>query len=121
MEDNFKIAAQCFEEFCSNNAVKPTNMKADYYISGFLRGQKHEQEQVRPLAWVSPKDRLPEVGTWCVLIMDGKYVRVGKYVGKMRCMGRWEIIIGNTEYDYHERFINYWMPVPEFPTELRII
>ena len=59
--DDFTKAVECFEEFCANNDVKPTNMKADYYIAGFLRGQKFEQEQVRPLAWQNARFNPPEV------------------------------------------------------------
>lgn len=33
-------AVKAFEEFCKNNETKPTNMKADFYIAGYLKGQK---------------------------------------------------------------------------------
>lgn len=59
--DDFQVAVQCFEQFCLDNAVKPTNMKADYYLAGFLRGQRYEQEEVRPLAWQNTKFTPPEV------------------------------------------------------------
>lgn len=37
MED---IAIKDFEKFCQKNDVKPTNMKADYYLAGYYKGQE---------------------------------------------------------------------------------
>ena len=61
MDDDFKQAVECFEQFCLNNGVKPTDMKAEYYIAGFLRGKKYDQEEARPLAWQNAKFTPPEV------------------------------------------------------------
>lgn len=33
-------AQKDFEQFCSNNGVKPTNTKADFYLAGHYRGQQ---------------------------------------------------------------------------------
>lgn len=37
MED---IAIRDFERFCADNDVKPTNMKADYYLAGYYKGKQ---------------------------------------------------------------------------------
>lgn len=42
MED---IAIRDFEQFCDNNDVKPTNMKADYYLAGHFKGQERMSEK----------------------------------------------------------------------------
>lgn len=34
------IAIRDFERFCADNDVKPTNMKADYYLAGHYKGQQ---------------------------------------------------------------------------------
>lgn len=33
-------AQKDFEQFCSNNGVKPTNTEADFYLAGHYRGQQ---------------------------------------------------------------------------------
>lgn len=35
-----------FEQFCQKNGVKPTNMKADYYLAGYFKGQERMIENV---------------------------------------------------------------------------
>lgn len=42
MED---IAIRDFERFCADNDVKPTKMKADYYIAGHYKGQQRMIEK----------------------------------------------------------------------------
>lgn len=37
MEDT---AIKDFERFCADNDVKPTNMKANYYLAGYYKGQQ---------------------------------------------------------------------------------
>lgn len=34
------IAQKDFEHFCKNNDTKQTNMKADFYLAGFYKGQQ---------------------------------------------------------------------------------
>lgn len=34
-----------FEQFCKKNDVKPTNMKADYYLAGHFQGQQRMKEK----------------------------------------------------------------------------
>lgn len=34
------IEERDFEQFCQKNDVKPTNMKADYYLAGHYKGQQ---------------------------------------------------------------------------------
>lgn len=38
------IAVKNFEQFCQDNEVKPTNMKADFYLAGFMKGQSVQKE-----------------------------------------------------------------------------
>lgn len=37
-------AVKHFEQFCQDNEVKPTNMKADFYLAGFMKGQSLQKE-----------------------------------------------------------------------------
>lgn len=39
------IAQKDFEQFCFANDVKPTNMKADFYIAGHIKGQQRMIEK----------------------------------------------------------------------------
>lgn len=41
------IAIRDFERFCADNDVKPTNMKADYYLAGHFQGQQRMIEKAR--------------------------------------------------------------------------
>lgn len=34
-----------FEKFCKKNDVKPTKMKADYYLAGHYKGQQRMREK----------------------------------------------------------------------------
>ena len=105
--DDLTKAAECFEEFCANNAVKPTNMKADYYIAGFFRGQKYEQEQVRPLACISTK-KYPEPGSsWVFGAFENGDMRIVRY-----SYATYEWYYMNHEKAEHPV---YWMPIPKIP------
>lgn len=39
------IAQKDFEQFCVANDVSPTNMKADFYIAGHIKGQQRVIEK----------------------------------------------------------------------------
>ena len=107
--DDLRIAAECFEEFCRKNDVKPTNMKADYYIAGFFRGQRHEIEQVRPLAWNSTKDRMPSPGSsWVFGAYENGDLRIVRY---SYAFMDW-FFMDDTKADKPA----YWMPIPEVPS-----
>lgn len=36
-----------FETFCEANEVKPTNMKADYYLAGYHKGEARQRDKAK--------------------------------------------------------------------------
>lgn len=40
-------AAKHFEQFCQNNEVKPTNMKADFYLAGYHKGEASQRDKAK--------------------------------------------------------------------------
>lgn len=125
MQEDLRIAAECFEEFCRNNDVKPTNMKADYYIAGFYRGQRYEQEQVRPLAWISVDDKLPENGQIIVSYVERTITGGGenlvehkmlveRFKDKFVCDKDQKHKMGGYEFHLVEK-TTHWLPMPELP------
>lgn len=71
------MAIKDFEQFCEKNGVKPTNMKAEYYLAGHYKGEeriidkacdaycnaicKAEQTSGKRCSWRLKNERCPEL------------------------------------------------------------
>ena len=102
-------------------------MKADYYIAGFFRGQRHEIEQVRPLAWIYTNNKMPEQEVKVKAVYDGNLLALTEdvlcFYDNRRIIDRRRLFkqYGNEEnvWVWHELEgcnVKYWMPLPEVPS-----
>lgn len=92
-------------------------LKRQAFLNGFLDGYQAAKDELADadkvmLQWISVKERLPEVGTWC-LWMYPTGPEVNQYEGKL---DDGTMLFHRSWYDSDDE-VTYWMPLPEPPKE----
>jgi hypothetical protein len=94
----------------------------DNSIEGFLAGYQAAKDQVADAdkvmnspkkldSWISVKERLPEVNTWCLwLYPTGP--EVNQYEGKL---DDGTLLFHRSWYDFDDTDVTHWTPLPEPP------
>lgn len=96
-----KTPEQMAEEWTEDND------ECEFARDAFLAGYQAAQPQ-----WISVKERLPEVGTWC-LWMYPTGPEVNQYEGKLDDD---TMLFHRSWYDSDDE-VTHWMPLPEPPKE----
>ena len=93
--------------------IKALRYDRDQYDKGYVNGYNADK-------WISCKDRLPKVGTTCIVTVGTRYAWEKEYtydtdVALYYADGEWET--WNDWNEANEVIITHWQPLPKIPNK----
>lgn len=79
-------------------------------------GKKQKKEKPDFVnGWISVNKEMPAENQWVFFYHGSRYPRLAKYVGK----NRWLCEYGTETWYTEDDQIEYWIPMPQIPKEIR--